>query len=220
MKKFYGCLLLICIFSISACGHNEIEDLQMMSLYGIDTIHIDHGSTTVHVSTADVAELEASLLMHDNGPGVLFDKERRNLKIRLKSDVRRVLNIGQMPELFIRVPIGYEGKIIVDGSSGHVNINDLYAEELDIRGKSGNISLDYTEITNEIKVSVKSGNVLLKLENTDSNVHWLLQTGSGRRSVAIPLENRQQTSRKTEVRTGDGSFNIQIKTASGNITVK
>ncbi|WP_159883409.1 DUF4097 family beta strand repeat-containing protein [Paenibacillus puerhi] len=109
---------------------------------------------------------------------------------------------------------------MIEGSSGSVKIKNLNTNKLDIKGSSGNVSLDYLEINGDINVSIKSGNLLFNLEDKDSNIHWLLQSGSGRRSVAIPLENRQQNNRKTQGQTGDGSFNVQLQTTSGNITIK
>lgn len=125
-----------------------------------------------------------------------------------------------MPQLSIRIPTNYDGKIMIGGSSGSVKIKNLNTNKLDIKGSSGNVSLDYLEINGDINVSIKSGNLLFNLEDKDSNIHWLLQSGSERRSVAIPLENCQQNNRKTQGQTGDGSFNVQLQTTSGNITIK
>ncbi|XID96202.1 DUF4097 family beta strand repeat-containing protein [Paenibacillaceae bacterium WGS1546] len=140
--------------------------------------------------------------------------------MRLKSDIGRMLNIGKMPRLIIRIPSNYEGKVTVDGSSGNVKIKNLNARKLDIKGSSGNVSLDYSEISSDIDVSVKSGNIRLNLEDKNSSIQWLLQSGSGRRSVAIPLENREQSNRKTQGQTGDGSFHVRLQTTSGNITIQ
>lgn len=48
----------------------------------------------------------------------------------------------------------------------------------------------------------------------------MLQSGSGRRSVAVPLQDRNESNRKTEGRTGDGEFEVRLKTSSGNISIK
>jgi len=216
MNKYYVCLLLAGMLFLSACGSNE-EAKQTVSLKGINNIYIGHGSTTVEVESADIESVEASWL-NNNGPGIVIDKE--NINIRLKSDFRNIVNIGKMPQLSLRIPANYEGKVTMDGSSGNVKIKNMDTQKLDIKGKSGNVSLDYLEINNDIHVSVKSGNVLMNLEDKDSNVNWVLQSGSGKQSVAIPLNNSKQSNRKTQGQTGDGSFNVQIETTSGNITIK
>ncbi|TCZ78208.1 hypothetical protein E0485_08770 [Paenibacillus albiflavus] len=217
MNKYYVCLLLVGVLFLSACSSNE--EIQAVSLKGIDNIYIDHGSTTVEVESADIESVEASWL-NSNGPEIVIDKEKDTIKIRLKSNFRQIVNIGKMPHLSIRIPTSYEGKVTIDGSSGNVKVKDLAAQKLDINGKSGNVSLDYLEIKNDIHVSVKSGNVVLNLEDKDSNVKWLLESGSGHRSIAIPLDDSQQSKRKTEGQTGDGSNNVQIETMSGSITIK
>lgn len=221
MNKYCVYLLLMGLLFLSACSnYGEKAELQTISLADIDLLHIDHGSTTLEVESADIDSLEATLLMKHNGPGVVIDEGKEKIKIRLKSDIKRMLNIGKMPKLLIRIPNNYEGIVTIGGSSGNVKINNLNAPKLDIKGSSGNVSLDYLEINSDIHVSIKSGNLLLNLEDKDPNVQWLLQSGSGRQSVAIPLDNRQQSNRKTQGQTGDGRFNVQLQTASGNITIQ
>lgn len=219
MNKYYVCLLLVGMLMLSACSSNKEEHAQTVSLKEIDTIHIDHGSTTLVVESADIESLEASWL-NSNGPGIVINEEEDEIKIQLKKDIRQIVNIGKMPQLSVRIPNSYKRKVTIDGSSGNVNIKNLNTQKLDIKGRSGNVSLDYLEIDSDIHVSVRSGNVLLNLEDKGSNIHWLLQSGSGNQSVAIPLEIRQQSNRKTEGQTGDGSFNVQLQTTSGNITIK
>jgi len=221
MNKYCVYLLLVGMLFLSACSNNEKEaELQIISLAEVDLLHIDHGSTTLEIESADIESLEATLLMNNNGPGIVIDEGKQKIKIRLKSDIKRMLNAGKMPQLSIRIPTNYEGKVMIEGSSGNVKIKNLNTHKLNIKGSSGNVSLDYLEIKGDISISVKSGNLLLNLEDKDSNIYWLLQSGSGRRSVAIPLENRQQSNRKTQGQTGDGSFHVQLKTTSGNITIK
>jgi len=222
MNKYYIYLLLLAgMLLLSACSNNEdTEELQAISLEGVDILYIDHGSTALEVESADIESLEAILLMNNNGPGIVIDEGKQKIKIQLKSDIKRMLNIGKMPQLSIRIPNNYEGNVTINGSSGNVKITNLNAHKLDIKGSSGNVSLDYLEINGDINVSVKSGNVLLNLEDKDPDIDWLLQSGSGRRSVGIPLGNRQQSNRKTQGQTGDGSFDVRFQTNSGNITIK
>ncbi|MGI2297216.1 DUF4097 family beta strand repeat-containing protein [Paenibacillus sp. GXUN7292] len=220
MKIYFTCLILTGILFLSACANEEQEEIHAVALKEVENIHIDHGSTTLKVESADIESVEVGLLYNNNGSGIVINEGKQYIKIRLKGDIRRLLNIGKMPELLIRIPASYTGNITIDGSSGNVNIKNLNEQKLDIKGSSGNVALEYAHINNDIHVSVKSGNVLLKLNDKNSNAYWLLKSGSGRRSVAIPLENIQRSNRKTEGQTGDGSVKVQIHTTSGNITIK
>ncbi|MDT8979187.1 DUF4097 family beta strand repeat-containing protein [Paenibacillus sp. chi10] len=216
MKKYCIGLLLMVILFLSACSSYQENAAHAVSLKGIENIHIDHGSTTLIVESADIESLEAI----SNGSEIVIDKEKDNIKIRLKSDIRNIVNIGKMPQLSVRIPNNYERKVTLDGSSGNVKIINLSTQKLDIQGSSGNVSLDYVKINSDINISVKSGSILLNLEDKDSNINWLLQSGSGRRAMGIPLNNSQQNNRKTQGQTGNGSFNVSLQTTSGNITVK
>lgn len=187
MRKFYICLLIFCMFFLMACGNEGTMDLQSRKLEGIDRLHIDHGSTPVHIESAEVDALEAFLSMDSDNSEIAMVQMNKELKIQLKSDLRRIVNIGKKPRLTIRIPMNYEGEVLLRGSSGNVKINDLQASKLNIDSKSGNVSMDYQEINQDIHVSVRSGNVTLSLKDKDSNVKWLLKSGSGRCSVAIPL---------------------------------
>ncbi|MFD0713356.1 DUF4097 family beta strand repeat-containing protein [Paenibacillus sp. GCM10027626] len=217
MKKYYVFLLFLCMLFLGACNNIEDDDRQTISLGKADLIHIDHGSTALEVESADIESLEVSSFLHK---GFVIEEGKQTIKIRPKSDVRRMLNIGKTPSLSIRIPTSYEGKLTVDGSSGNVNIKNINVQQLDIQGSSGSVSLEYLEINSNINVSVKSGNILLNLKDKNSSINWLLQSGSGRRSIAIPIDNRQQSNKKTQGQTGDGSFHVQLQTTSGNITVK
>ena len=217
MKKYYVCLLLVGILLMSACSSDA--DSQTMSIAGIESLNIDHGSTSLIVESADIDSIEASWL-NINGPGIIVDEEGDQINIRLKSDLSNIINIGKMPQLSVRLPNTYEGKVSIEGSSGNANVKNLQSQKLSIIGKSGKVTLDYPKINHDIHVSVKSGNVVVNLEDKGSNANWLLESGSGKRSVNIPLDDSKQSKRKTEGKTGDGSFKVEIKTTSGNITIK
>lgn len=217
MKKYCVCLLLVGILLMSACSSDA--DSQTMSIAGIESLNIDHGSTSLIVESADIDSIEASWL-NINGPGIIVDEEGDQINIRLKSDLSNIINIGKMPQLSVRLPNTYEGKVTIDGSSGNATVKNLHLQKLSIIGKSGNVTLDYSKINHDIHVSVKSGNVVVNLEDKESNANWLLESGSGKRSVDIPLDDSKQSKRKTEGKTGDGSFKVEIKTTSGNITIK
>lgn len=218
MKKVCICLLMLGMLALSGCSYGD-EDLQMVSLEGIEDVRIDHRSTTVHVESADIEALEAAL-MYSYGPGIVIDKGKQKVDIRLKSDNMRILKLGKQPRLVVRVPTDYKGSVTIDGTSGNVNVSNLHAQTVDIQGSSGNVSLDYAKINSDVNVAVKSGNVVLRLEDKDPDVRWQLESGSGKRSIVLPLNNSRQSSKKTLGQTGDGTYQVRIRTASGNIAVK
>ncbi|WP_255295621.1 hypothetical protein [Bacillus cereus] len=81
MKKYFMVMsAILAVMFLSACATgSEGEDIQMASLKDVDTIHIDHGSTKINIVSADIDEVEAYLLLNNNGPGILMDKEKRKL---------------------------------------------------------------------------------------------------------------------------------------------
>lgn len=85
----------------------------MASLKDIDSIYIENGSTNIDVVSAEIEELEAYLLLYDNGPGIVMEKGQQKLTIRLKNDISRLFKIDRMPHLEVRVPTEFKGEIIV-----------------------------------------------------------------------------------------------------------
>ena len=126
------------------------------------------------------------------------------MKIHLDNDITRILNIGRMPELSVRIPADYAGQVVIDGSSGHVTGTGLQNHSLQVKGKSGNISLAFTRLNNDVEVSATSGNVNIQLDEETPDATWMPQSGGGHRSIAVPLEDRKESNRKTEGRSGDG----------------
>ena len=219
-KPWLVLLLMLSVISlISACSTYETEENRYSSLNGIETIYINHGSTTVYLHSGETDELQTSFVSNDNGPGVNIDTTKNQLKLSMKSDIRRLFNIGAMPTLHVYIPSAYKGKVVVEGSSGRVHVTDLEVIELDIRGKSGNVSMDFLDIKTNINVSVSSGNVNLSVRNKDTDANWLLQSNSGKRSVAFTLDHHSSTRKKTSGQTGKGSFIVDISTSSGNIRI-
>ncbi|WP_422656919.1 DUF4097 family beta strand repeat-containing protein [Paenibacillus sp. EC2-1] len=222
--KFRNLIIYVLIMLlVSGCGginSDENEEIQHLSLKDIETIHIDHGSTKLFIESADIESLEATLRLYDDGPGMVMDRSKQQLDIKLKSDVIRILNLGQQPELHVRIPIDFTGQVILEGTSGTITGSDLQMHSLKITGKSGNINLDFAKFQSDVLVKASSGNISLTLQDENPNVHWLLQTGSGRRSISIPIENLQESNRKTEGHTGSGVYDVNLKTGSGNISIE
>lgn len=222
--KFRNLIIYVLIMLlVSGCGainSDGNEEIQQFSLKDIEAIHIDHGSTKLFIESADIESLEATLRLYDDGPGMVMDRNEQQLDIKLKSDVIRILNLGHQPELHVRVPIDFTGQVITQGSSGSMTGVNLQSHSLKVIEKSGNIKLDFAKLHNDVQVEASSGNVELNVLDEHPDVRWLLHTGSGRRSISIPLESSKQSNRKTEGFTGDGTYEVNIKTGSGNISVQ
>ena len=214
-------LWILCMFLLSACGSRaeEEEQLQRVTLEEVEVLEIDHGSTPLYVETADVEALEVSALRNSSSAGAVVNQENNRVKIHLDNDITRILNIGRMPELSVRIPADYAGQVVIDGSSGHVTGTGLQNHSLQVKGKSGNISLAFTRLNNDVEVSATSGNVNIQLDEETPDATWMPQSG-GHRSIAVPLEDRKESNRKTEGRSGDGQDVVKLKTSSGNISIK
>lgn len=214
------CVLMVTLL-LSACTSDDTaEEIRHASLEDIHTVHIDHGSTSLTLEVADVDSLKASLLLPRGGEGMILDESQKSLNIRLDSDISRLINLGKKPRLHVVIPASYAARVDIKGSSGSVTGRELGAHSLDIQGKSGNITLEYTEINHDLDVSVHSGNVRVRVDDNNPDAFWRLLSTSGRRSVAFPLDEQSEQKRRTEGKTGNGSVKVNIETKSGNITVE
>lgn len=223
MKRYAPAAILwiLSMFLLSACSStSEEEALQRITIEDVEVLEIDHGSTPLYVETADVEALEVTLLRNSSSAGAVVNQENHRVKIHLDNDITRILNIGRMPELSVRIPAEYAGKVVIDGSSGQVTGTGLQNQSLQVKGRSGNISLTFTRLNHDVEVSATSGNVKIQLEEETPDATWMLQSGSGHRSIAVPLEDRKESNRKTEGRSGDGQHEVKLKTSSGNISIK
>lgn len=222
MKRYAAAICwILTVFLLSACNFTDKEEaLRRVTLEEVEVLEIDHGSTPLYVETADVQALEVSLLRNSSSAGAVVNQENNRVKIHLDNDITRILNIGRMPELSVRIPADYAGKVVIDGYSGHVAGTGLQSHSLEVKGKSGNISLAFTRLNNDVEVSATSRNVKIQLNEQTPDATWMLRSGSGHRSIAVPLEDRKESKRKTEGRSGDGQHVVKLKTSSGNISIK
>lgn len=224
-NRFIRCLSFLCLLPllliISACSSNELsEEIRHATLEDVSVIHIDHGSTPLQLEVSDTDSLRASLTLASNKGGIIIEDYQSELTIRLKSHMAGLVNIGRKTQLRIGIPSHYEGKVVVKGSSGNVTGVGLRSHSLDIQGKSGNITLENSELNNNLHVSVHSGNVRLRLNDNIPDATWRLQTTSGRRSIDFPLDGQREQKRRIEGTTGDGTHQVNIEAKSGSITVE
>ncbi|MGG4264565.1 DUF4097 family beta strand repeat-containing protein [Peribacillus simplex] len=221
MKKYMGVLILLGLIILVACTNGEeAEDFQKTSLSNIDTIHIENASTKVNVVSADIEDLEVSLLLYDDGPGIIMDKGKRKITIGLKNDITRLAKLGKKPELEVRIPSEFEGEIIVDGSSGNVVGKELKTHNLQVDVSSGNVKLDFLNFHSNVYVTTTSGNVDVSVNENEPDTTLSLKSNSGRRSVGIVLDEQQQRKKETKGTSGSGDYEVKLETASGNISLK
>lgn len=221
MRKI--CLIifvLLAVIFLSACmGEKEREDLQIASLKGIDTILIDYRSTNVNIVSADIDQLEVSMLLHDNGPSIAIDKEKHKVTIQQKKELIRLFKIGKKPQLEVRIPIEFTGEIILDGSSGDVFGENLQTHNIRVNGSSGKVELDFLQFKSNIHVKTTSGNINVFLNEDEPDAILHLKSSSGRHSVGFALENVQQSRKETRGTTGNANYEIKLETSSGNISI-
>lgn len=222
MNKYLKVLFVILTITLlSACSRGvEIEDIHITSIQDIDSIYLENGSINIDVVSAEIEEVEAYLLLYDNGPGIVMEKGKQKLTIRLKNDITRLFKIGRMPHLEVRIPTEFKGEIIVNGSSGNVVGKDLQTHDLQVNSSSGNVKLDFIAFHSEVHVTTTSGNVDISLNEDEPDAKFLLKSNSGRRLVGIPLNDHQQSKKETRGTFGSGDYKVQVKTSSGNISLK
>lgn len=221
IKKFILCMTIPLILILASCDATEqYDEVVHADLAMIDTVSIDHGSTRLLLEVADTgnSSLQAVLASSGRGTGIIADRSKGHIKIRLKSG--NLFNLGSNPKLRIVLPASYTGNVIVSGSSGSISGHNLQSHSLHIKGKSGSIRLNYAKLDNHLSASTHSGNIRIELQDQEPDASWLLETGSGRRSFAFPLKEENFGRRKIEGITGNGSVKVHLQTKSGNIAVE
>lgn len=220
-KQLFVVVAMLAMLVLNGCSGDDegSSDIQRASLNDINTIYINHGSTSVNVVSADIDELEAYVLIYGNKSGVVMDKEARKISIGQKKNFTRLIKIGKKPRMEVRIPSDFKGEIIVDGTSGNVIGTDLQTDNLQINGKSGNVNLDYLDFHSDVYVTTKSGNVHVSLNEDKPNASIHLKTNSGGQSVSLPLADLKQDKKETKGTSGKGDYEVQLESTSGNIIV-
>ncbi|WP_057768388.1 DUF4097 family beta strand repeat-containing protein [Cytobacillus praedii] len=221
MRKIGLIIFVILLINfLSACmSEKENEDLQKTSLKDIDTILIDFGSTNVNIVSAEIEQLELSMLLHDDGPSIAIDKEKHKVIIQQKKELIRLFKIGKKPQLEVRIPIEFTGKIILDGSSGDVFGENLQTHNIRVDGSSGKVELGFSQFKSNINVKTTSGNINIYLNEDEPDARIHLKSSSGRHAVGLALENFQQSRKETRGTTGNANYEIKLETSSGNISI-
>ncbi|MFS0562890.1 DUF4097 family beta strand repeat-containing protein [Terribacillus sp. 179-K 1B1 HS] len=217
MKIRYLISLILVIF-LCGCQSAPTEDYRQLPVEGVERIDVDFGSTHTTVVQTDVEEMEMILHLDDNGPGLQVDAVQKSISVSLGSDIRRLFSRDK-PRLEIRLPASYEGRLVMKGSSGDLEVDELHTKGLEIDSSSGNLTLTALTVQGDVSIKTTSGAVKLGLQ-TEPNAMFQLSSNSGRRSIAYPLKERNETRKETAGKSGSGDHHVIIDTASGNISIK
>ncbi|MCM3225899.1 DUF4097 family beta strand repeat-containing protein [Terribacillus saccharophilus] len=212
-------LLSLCfVIILCGCQTTPNEDYRQLSVESVEKIHLDFGSTDTSVIQTDSSELEIILHLDDNGPGLKVEAERGSIFVSLGSDIRRLFSRDK-PKLELRIPESYLGRLIFEGSSGNLDVENLHIKGLAIDSSSGNLTLNALAVQGDISIKTTSGAVHLGIQEVEPNALFRLSSNSGRRAITYPLMDRNETKKMTTGKSGSGDYRVAIDTASGNISV-
>ncbi|WP_340084715.1 DUF4097 family beta strand repeat-containing protein [Siminovitchia sp. FSL H7-0308] len=216
MKKKMCICLVLSVLLLAGCATGGGNKKETADLNKIEAIYIDHGSTNVHIKSANQSQLEAS------HPKLIIDKKqgKKELSIKIK---KSTFHIGPKfnKNLHVNIPKDYKGKIIINGGSGNITSEGLETEHIEAATKSGNISLEFTDFHSDVYAKAASGNIKLLLhEKEEPDIQLTTKTASGRQIISVPLSVNSEDKKRIEGTAGAGLYQVDIETASGNITVQ
>ncbi len=108
MKKLYYLLFLSLILIVSGCN-SDGERNELVELDGIDTIYINNGSSSVHLTSTDDTNLETSYGNRD----VEINKNNREIVLKVKQKWFHIgpkLNLNK--KFQVSIPEDFSGKLI------------------------------------------------------------------------------------------------------------
>ncbi|MEI3612700.1 DUF4097 family beta strand repeat-containing protein [Pseudogracilibacillus sp. SO30301A] len=217
MKNLLSVILLVFLILLSGCNANG-EDNESIDLNKVDTIYIHNGSVNVHLTITEDTNLE---VYHGN------------YKLDVKQDISEIiLNVKKSWYQFgprvnlnkkfkIAIPKDFSGKVILEGGSSNITSDKLQATDLDIKTRSGDVTIEYDNFQSNLEVNTVSGNVDISLNNDSPNINLKVNTVSGNQMVAIPLDKiNVQKEKRIEGTARDEIDNVHVETTSGNISIK
>ncbi|MBM7715948.1 DUF4097 and DUF4098 domain-containing protein YvlB [Bacillus thermophilus] len=216
MKKKMCICLVLSVLLLAGCATGGGNKKETADLNKIEAIYIDHGSTNVHINSVNQSQLEAS---HSK---LIMDKRKKEISIKLE---KSFFNIGPKmnfnKNLHVNIPKDYKGKIFINGGSGNITSEELETEHIEATTKSGNISLEFADFHSDVFAQTASGNVNLLLhEKEEPDIQLTTKTASGQQIISVPLFIKHGDKKRIEGKGGKGLYQVDIETASGNITVQ
>ncbi|GIP19561.1 hypothetical protein J40TS1_52030 [Paenibacillus montaniterrae] len=109
--------------------------------------------------------------------------------------------------------------VTVEANSGNITIEGDTAS-VDAQASSGNINLELVQLTGDSSLETSSGNIKLSLEQPDS-LYVTHEKNSGTTSITKSgFELLKEERRKIEGVFGNGEIELDVKTSSGNFSLK
>lgn len=225
-KKLRNLIICFCIVSImlatSGCAQGSGEQsVQSIAIDQAKLIQIHNGSIAVELESADIQEMEVQYGKKfglATPGGVSIDQHGEEISIQINSPLA---SIGQKPKLLVRIPSSYEGDLRVDSSSGNVTFTRFKNKDVTVDTKSGNVKFDFAQFRSNVHVSTVSGDVQLKFNTKEPDVQIRTKTVSGKYSISVPIqEDYKQNNGLITGKSGKGTYELDIVTTSGNITLQ
>lgn len=217
MKKLYMFFVTLIVIFLVGCGSSDDKHSQTAKVDDIETIYINHGSTNLHLTSADQENVEASyskreITMDESDEQITFGVKKSWFNIGFKFNMNA--------EFTVTIPNDFKGKVVINGGSGNITSKQLSTRSLEIETVSGNISIVFADYHSDVYIATTSGDIGLVLNEEKPDVQLKSKTVSGSNIITIPISlNESQGGKKVEGISGKGSFEIDIKTVSGDITV-
>lgn len=221
MKKYLSVwLCMLVIFTSCNPANTPVTDTRTVPLDSVQVISIDNGSTPVTVEAISGLEsLEVSSTAHDRKPAFSIERAQNEIRIAASNHLFRIFNLVNKPAITVKIPANYEGNLGINSSSGAVKINQIQSG-LSVDGASGSIELTLDRIVSDIRLASTSGNVTLRIAEAAPDVSWTLESRSGRRSHALNWQQSDEKKHISQGITGQGTYQVNVSTRSGNIIIQ
>jgi lia operon protein LiaG len=184
-----------------------IDEQRSFALNGFDKIEVRTSSTDVHITAVDGDAV--GIWLHgtaytgqaDTVPALAAEQSGEVLEITTERKDGRKWVLGFFSSdliLEIKIPKQYRGALVVDTSSGDVEINDQILSELSVETSSGDMQLN----------SIQATTIAMESSSGD-------QTAEG-----ITAESSSLTSSSGEIRVKDLHGGAKAESSSGDITLR
>jgi lia operon protein LiaG len=184
-----------------------VDDQRTLDLYNIGEIEIRTSSTDVYVAASE----GDTVVMHLHGtvytgqvdvvPALSVEQSGEVLEISTERKEGRKWVLGFFSSdliLEIRVPQQYSGAVVVDTSSGEVEISDQVLSELSVETSSGDIRLN----------SIQAATILMESSSGDQTVEGL------------KAKHSKLISSSGEIRVKNLQGGAKAESSSGDITLR
>lgn len=184
-----------------------VDEQRSLGLSGIEDIEVRTSSTNVYIAASEGSTIEARLHgtvytgQADAIPVLAAEQSGEVLEISTERKDGRRWVVGFVSSdliLEIRVPKQYRGALIVDTSSGDVEINGQILSELSVETSSGDMRLS----------SIQATTIAMESSSGDQRVE------------GMKAERSEYTSSSGEIRVKDLQGGARAESSSGNITLR